>query len=784
MFVGIAPGKDEDFAGEPFVGKSGILLMSMLKDAGYDRNECRFTNAVRCIPEVTPRGELLDPTPESIRACKGYLIDEIAQARPQAIVALGGVALHALTGVAGISNGRGRDFPLHTSYGFPCKVYAAWHPAFVLREPIRRATCVSDLRRARDAQTPQAAIPWAYAPAKGTEIRTALNLALVQGGEIAYDIETFDEQSQITDATTQMAIATDAGALVYRGGPYPVSLEPATVISHFGWEFDDLLTGIRTDYDTAAMAYLDDETQPLGLEALCVKYLGVRGWKEDRDAPLGTDALAEYNARDAWYTLKFFRVIWERLQEAITQNGVTFRRIDIMHYIARPMRYALTAASDRGVFLDAAAIERARVEQEARIEQTHAAVIDALYATGFPRNFFDVALKTKTRTVEFKPGSNDHVGEALTWLGYTLQKTPKSGKWCVDKEALSYIDHPFVDALTQWREATKLKSTYIVPYGRLATTGDNRSHTQYKISRTRTGRSSSSNPQAGPWKDRGRNDQNLVRQYKHFHAAPPGHVLVAVDYASIEFRVGAWLAGEQTVLANYAQDPLWDPHGWFACRLYDKTLDEIKAEHEEKKAEGASDSMRQIAKSANFSQLFLGTGETLRSYAARQMGFHISHAEAHRTHLAWHAAFPGWLSWYARVKEELIENGYVQSKTGRRRHFDRAWTDAEGRKMPPLHLMNQKQKREALGEAVNFLDQGFCFDVAGIAGGALHGLKLPIVLFVHDAFYFEFPSMAEAKTREVEIRHCMIDIPLRTLREKFGVEVGVPLEIDFIYKQY
>ena len=79
--------------------------------------------------------------------------------------------------------------------------------------------------------------------------------------------------------------------------------------------------------------------------------------------------------------------------------------------------------------------------------------------------------------------------------------------------------------------------------------------------------------------------------------------------------------------------------------------------------------------------------------------------------------------------------------------------------------------------------QGFCFDIAAIALGACNDAGLPIVDFVHDDIKFEFGSMEQAQAAEPEIRRCMIDEPLRVLREHFAVVPSVPLEIDITHQE-
>lgn len=97
MFIGEAPGKDEDRYGQPFIGRSGKLLDELIVKAAINPNVCRWTNSVRCIPKVN--GEVKKPTPDQTKVCVGtHLLLEIAQQKPHMIVALGKTASVALTG--------------------------------------------------------------------------------------------------------------------------------------------------------------------------------------------------------------------------------------------------------------------------------------------------------------------------------------------------------------------------------------------------------------------------------------------------------------------------------------------------------------------------------------------------------------------------------------------------------------------------------------------------------------------------------------------------------------
>jgi DNA polymerase len=130
MFVGEAPGADEDLQGEPFVGKAGQLLTRIIETMGFQRSEVYIANVLKCRPDM-PAGQSGNrrPTPSEMQTCLPYLRQQIDIIQPRVRVALGAVAMEGLIGaVEPIRNLRGR---WHTFQGTP--LMATYHPAYLLR---------------------------------------------------------------------------------------------------------------------------------------------------------------------------------------------------------------------------------------------------------------------------------------------------------------------------------------------------------------------------------------------------------------------------------------------------------------------------------------------------------------------------------------------------------------------------------------------------------------------------------------------------------------------------
>jgi DNA polymerase len=130
MFIGEAPGADEDAQGEPFVGRAGQLLTRIIETMGFRRGDVYIANILKCRPDM-PRGSTGNraPTPVEMQTCRPYLMEQIDIIQPKVLVALGAVAVEGLLGMRGtMRNLRGR---WHSYNGTPLMI--TYHPAYLLR---------------------------------------------------------------------------------------------------------------------------------------------------------------------------------------------------------------------------------------------------------------------------------------------------------------------------------------------------------------------------------------------------------------------------------------------------------------------------------------------------------------------------------------------------------------------------------------------------------------------------------------------------------------------------
>jgi len=138
MFVGEAPGADEDIQGEPFVGRAGQLLTKMIQAMGFSRGEVYIANIIKCRPP-----ENRNPQPDEIAACSPFLLKQIETIRPKVICALGTFSAQTLLETQQkISALRGK---FHDYHGV--KLLPTFHPAYLLRNPNEKKTVWEDLKK-------------------------------------------------------------------------------------------------------------------------------------------------------------------------------------------------------------------------------------------------------------------------------------------------------------------------------------------------------------------------------------------------------------------------------------------------------------------------------------------------------------------------------------------------------------------------------------------------------------------------------------------------------------
>jgi DNA polymerase I-like protein with 3'-5' exonuclease and polymerase domains len=187
----------------------------------------------------------------------------------------------------------------------------------------------------------------------------------------------------------------------------------------------------------------------------------------------------------------------------------------------------------------------------------------------------------------------------------------------------------------------------------------------------------------------------------------------------------------------------------------------------DKDEKDVTDKERQIAKSSNFSQLYIGTGFTLWEYAKKK-GVHIPLHQCEALHTRWHETFPGFNRWYLESKKEILDTGQIHCPTGFIRHFG----DPE--------LIRQNYGSTFFGklrQAVNVPVQNLSTHIAFLAMKRLAEFNFPMVLFVHDSIGFELDDDHTLPEIVKHIEKVMCKWPIQALKTEYDIDFTIPISV-------
>ena len=290
-----------------------------------------------------------------------------------------------------------------------------------------------------------------------------------------------------------------------------------------------------------------------------------------------------------------------------------------------------------------------------------------------------------------------------------LKKT-KRGYYSTNAKVLSDLarDHEIVRQILDWREKSKIKSTYLDTLGPLRR-GDGRVHTTYNQTITATGRLSSSDPNLQNIPTR----SELGRTVKTAFSAGEGSVFLAVDYSQIELRLLAHLSGDEHLVRAFNEGE--DFHAETAARVFGVPVSEVTPD------------LRSRAKAVNFGIVY---GQ--QAYGLSQ-SLHISMAEARDMIDRYYEAYPGVRIFLDNVVARAKQTGYAETMYGRRRHI------------PELKAKNPQLRGFGERTAMNHPMQGTAADIIKIAMARVsrrleeEGFAAHMILQVHDELDFECP---------------------------------------------
>jgi DNA polymerase-1 len=486
---------------------------------------------------------------------------------------------------------------------------------------------------------------------------------------------------------------------------------------------------LRNHDDAQLMSYaLDAGRNAHGLDALAERWLGHANQTHgdligSGKAKLAFDQVAidkatAYSAEDADVILRLWRVLKPRL--------VAERMTSVYETLERPLISVLARMERRGISIDRQVLSRLSGE----FAQTAARVEAELQAlAGEPINV----------------GSPKQIGDILFGkMGITGGTKTKTGAWSTSAQVLDELaeqGHEFPKKILEWRQVSKLKSTYTDALPAYVHPQTHRVHTTYALAATTTGRLSSNEP----------NLQNIPvrtedgRKIRRAFIASPGHKLVSADYSQIELRLLAEIA-DIPVLKQAFRDGL-DIHAMTASEMFGVPVKDMPAE------------VRRRAKAINFGIIYGISAFGL----ANQLG--IAREEAGAYIKKYFERFPGIRAYMDATRDFCRAHGYVETLFGRKCHY------------PDIKASNASVRSFNERAAINARLQGTAADIIRRAmvrmEDALAEKKLSaqMLLQVHDELIFEVPDDEVAATLPV-VQHVMQDAPFP------AVLLSVPLHVD------
>jgi DNA polymerase-1 len=426
------------------------------------------------------------------------------------------------------------------------------------------------------------------------------------------------------------------------------------------------------------------------------------GKKQRTMADVSPELAAPYAAADAALTyqlqleIPMLRLAKEK--NSLRHDLTTTEQIRLFETIEMPLIPVIAEMEQTGVMLDVPFLREMGSQFESELKAREAQIYEQSGG-------------------EFNINSTKQLNEVLfDRLKLSVQGLRKTTQgYSVDVNTLDALKdaHEIVPLILEYRELSKLKSTYIDALPELVNKRTERVHTSYNQTGSSTGRFSSSNP----------NLQNIPirtekgREIRRAFIAAPGNVLLSVDYSQIELRVMAHISGDATLQAAFKQ---WlDIHQATAAAVFGVKPEEVTYEQ------------RSFAKRVNFGLMYgMGAFRLARDSD-------LTLAEAERFIKTYFSQMPG-VDRYIKNTEEQAKNlGYVQTLEGRRRYF------------PALHRgnLNSQSAQAELRAAINMPIQGTAADILKIAMLRLHralpdfpGAKM--ILQVHDELVLEVPEQS------------------------------------------
>ena len=483
------------------------------------------------------------------------------------------------------------------------------------------------------------------------------------------------------------------------------------------------ITPRNLDFDTMIAAHILGR-KALGLKNLALDILDVdmariteligTGKKQITMAQVPIEKAMEYACSDADMTGRLRTV----LEEDLRREGFW----DLFSQVEMPLLPVLVSMQRDGVALDAGALHEMSRDLNEQVKQLEVHIYDLVghvININSPQQLSDLLFNE---------------------LRLPRTKRTKTG-YSTDANSLDALkgQHPVIDRILEYRQLSKLKSTYVDALPQMINPLTGRLHTIYNQTGSATGRVSSSDP----------NLQNipvrteLGRQVRKAFTAgnSPDWLLLSADYSQIELRVLAHLSQDRGLVEAFLRGE--DVHSATASLMYDVPIDE------------ATSDMRRIAKILNFGVIY-----GLSPYGISQQT-EFSPDEGQRFIEAYFTKYPGIQQYIQSIKEQVRDVGYVATVLGRRRY------------LPDINASNHNVRQAAERAAVNMPIQGAAADIIKLAMIRVHSrlqeeaLRARMLLQVHDELVFEVPIEEVEPLKEIVYQ----EMPR-------ALELTVPLKVD------
>ncbi|MDP2730646.1 MAG: DNA polymerase I [Dehalococcoidales bacterium] len=487
-----------------------------------------------------------------------------------------------------------------------------------------------------------------------------------------------------------------------------------TVLAEYGVTVNNLT------FDTMVAAYLLSE-KSLGLKALTFNRLGIEmtpiseligsGTKQLSMSQVEITGAADYACADADMTLRLAELLGPELR----QLGLW----QLFTEVEMPLVPVLIHMERNGIALNTELLRRMAQELGEQLLTLEAEIYNSV------GHQFNINSPQQLALVLFEE--------------LHLPSTRRKGSYSTSAAILEELRgvHPVIEFILNYRQLTKLKSTYIDALAALINPKTGRVHTSFNQTRTATGRLSSSDP----------NLQNIPvrseagKQVRQAFIAPPGSCLLSGDYSQIDLRALAHLSQDQGLLDAFNRDE--DIHAATASQLFGVAGPQVTAD------------MRRVAKTVNFGVIY-----GMSDYGLEQ-ATELSRQEATQFIAAYFQKYPGIKKYLDSTKQQARNTGYVQTLLGRRRSI------------PEINSANRQIREAAERMAINMPVQGTSADIIKVAMIKLYQemtrrrLKSKMLLQVHDELLFEVPL------EELEEIRQLVPETMST-----ALEISVPLKVD------